>query len=220
MSQTLVFDFNGTMIFDTELQYVAWQEILEESFNRQMTASEFQTHVAGRNNRHTFDFFADEPLRDEDIRALSEQKEVRYRQICLKRPDKFCLVPGLASFLDRAVVANRHLNIATASESENVAFFFAHLGLGKWFDSQLVVGNDGSLPGKPAPDMFLKAIANVGGMPNTSAIFEDSPSGIQAANRGQVAQTFLVVDPEFGEPQFNDTVNITQKITSYEDVQL
>jgi len=141
-----------------------------------------------------------------------------YRQFCLDQPEKCHLVSGLAAFLDKAVATNRRVNIATASEKENVQFFFDHLHLDKWFDSELVVINDGTLPGKPAPDMFLKAIRQVGGVPESSAVFEDSPSGIQAANNGQVAQTVLVVDPDFSKPSFKDETRINREIINYDDV--
>ena len=218
MVETFVFDFNGTMIFDAELQYESWERVLETTFKKKITKSDFQHHVAGRNNRYTFNYFSEESLSNDDIRSLSATKESLYRKICLDRPDKFHLVSGLTDFLDRAVVAKKKLNIATASEKENVQFFFEYLNLAKWFNSDLVVINDGTLPGKPAPDMFLKAIHQVGGVPASSVIFEDSPSGIRAANNGRVAQTILVVDPDFSEPNFEDDIKISNKITTYGDL--
>lgn len=206
------------MFFDAEIQYESWRQFLLTTFDQPMTMNDFQHHIAGRNNRHTFNYFANENLNDDEIKRLSTEKEKMYRQFCLDQPEKFHLVSGLAAFLDKAVATNRRVNIATASEKENVQFFFDHLHLDKWFDSELVVINDGTLPGKPAPDMFLKAIHQVGGVPESSAVFEDSPSGIQAANNGQVAQTVLVVDPDFSKPSFKDETRINREIINYDDV--
>jgi len=218
MIKTFVFDFNGTMFFDAEIQYESWRQFLLTTFNKTMTMNDFQQHIAGRNNHHTFNYFANKDLNDDDIRRLSAAKEKIYRQLCLDQPDKFHLVSGLAAFLDKAVASDRRVNIATASEKGNVQFFFKHLHLDKWFNPELVVINDGTLPGKPAPDMFLKAIRQVGGVPESAAVFEDSPSGIQAANNGKVAQTVLVVDPNFSRPNFKDETRIDQEVTTYADV--
>lgn len=218
MIKTDIFDFNGTMIFDAELQKQAWQQVLKRAFHHQLTAAEFQAHVAGRNNQHTFNYFASAPLNAAEIMQLSAEKEALYRRICLARPDKFRLVPGLSDFLNRCMAANHQVNIATASEADNVDFFFEQLGLARWFDRNYVVINDGQLPGKPAPDMFLTAIKQVGGQATTAAVFEDSPSGLLAANRAGVATTVQVVDPAEGIPAVDSTITVTQVIQSYREL--
>nr|MCR5660704.1 HAD family hydrolase [bacterium] len=43
--------------------------------------------------------------------------------------------------------------------------------------------NDGTLPGKPEPDIYLKACANIGADIKSTIVFEDSPAGIEAARR-------------------------------------
>ncbi|MFC6181022.1 HAD family hydrolase [Lactiplantibacillus daowaiensis] len=216
MIKNLIFDFNGTMIFDSELQRQAWGQMLAQTFNHQMTEHDFQTEIAGRNNSYTFNHYADHPLTTAEAAAFSEKKEAIYREICGQRPDKFCLVAGLKQFLTQAQAAGIAMNIATASEKPNVDFFFDQLGLSQWFDRDQVVINDGALPGKPAPDMFLTALAHVNGLPTETAIFEDSPSGIQAANRAQVAQTILVVEPDAPDPILNATLTINHQINDYQ----
>ncbi|MFC6290342.1 HAD family hydrolase [Levilactobacillus angrenensis] len=218
MIKTYIFDFNGTMIFDAELQKQAWQQVLKRAFHHQLTEAEFQAHVAGRNNQHTFSYFASTPLNAAEITQLSMEKEALYRQICLTRPDKFRLVPGLSNFLTNCIAVNHQVNIATASEAGNVDFFFEQLGLARWFDRDCVVVNDGQLPGKPAPDMFLAAIKQVGGQAATAVVFEDSPSGLLAANRAGVAATIQVVDPAENTPAVDSTITVTQVIQNYREL--
>ena len=62
-------------------------------------------------------------------------------------------------------------------------FFFEHLPLARWFDPDLVVYNDGSLPGKPAPDLYLAAAARIGADIRACTVFEDATPGIEAARR-------------------------------------
>ena len=196
MIDAMIFDFNGTMIFDGLIQKRAWGKFLEVEFNRELTSQDYQLHIAGINNRNTFEYYLDRSISDAELAQLSDKKENIYREICLNTPDEFKLVPRLVDFLDWCKNNNIKLNIATASEYSNVVFFFDQLQLGRWFDLDKVAFNDGQIKGKPAPDIFLKAIENVGGKANNSAIFEDSVSGIQAANTVQAGKVVLVEDPK------------------------
>lgn len=46
-----------------------------------------------------------------------------------------------------------------------------------------MIYNDGTLPGKPAPDLYLKAAQRLCVAPETCVIFEDSGAGIESAQR-------------------------------------
>lgn len=215
MTNTLIFDFNGTMFFDAAFQKTAWGNFLAEVFNVKMTESEFQSHIAGRNNRYTFEYYAHRPITETELETMSEAKEQGYRTLCLSQPENFHLVPGLSEFLDNCRTQGIKLNIATASERPNVEFFFKNLGLARWFAIDQVALNDSSLPGKPAPDIFLKAMANVGANGAESAIFEDSVSGIQAANRAQTGQVILVRDPQATAISLPVDLRVDHQISDY-----
>ncbi|MDV0431159.1 HAD family hydrolase [Lactiplantibacillus sp. DA1] len=213
MINTIIFDFNGTMFFDGRIQKESWGEFLKEEFTRIMTESEFEKHVAGRNNRDTLEYYSGRKISDEELEVLTNKKEQIYRDMCLSRPKEFHLVDGLTDFLSVCLKNGIKLNIATASERPNVEFFFKHLDLEKWFDVESVSLNDGTLPGKPAPDMFLRAIENIDSSPYNSAIFEDSVSGIQAANSANVGKVILVEDPDL------DVVNMPSNLRADEAIQ-
>ena len=116
---------------------------------------------------------------DEEIQG---EKEAYSRERCLKSPD-FHLAPELPAFLDRLLEEKIPFTIATASGKNKVRFFFEHLELERWFDPEQVVYNDGTLPGKPEPDLYLKAAKRLAVSPEDCIIFEDSLSGIEAARR-------------------------------------
>ena len=116
------------------------------------------------------------------ISLSEEEKEVYYRELCLNSPE-FHLASGLPAFLDRLLEEKIPFTIATASGKKNVRFFFEHLELERWFDPEQVVYNDGTLPGKPEPDLYLKAAGRLAISPEDCIIFEDSLSGIEAAGR-------------------------------------
>lgn len=180
MPDAILFDFNGTLFFDGALQESAWRTYLSQLIGRPVTDEEFRDQIHGRSAAATFSYFLCREVPQEEAAALEEQKELIYRKLCLASPD-FHLAEGVPEFLDALKLRDIPFTIATASALGNVCFFFEHLPLSRWFDFDKVVYSDGSLPGKPAPDLYLKAAAILGAAPARCIIFEDAKSGILAA---------------------------------------
>jgi beta-phosphoglucomutase-like phosphatase (HAD superfamily) len=53
--------------------------------------------------------------------------------------------------------------------------------LDRWFDVAKIVYDDGIRPGKPAPDVYLAAVRNIGIAPSECVVVEDAVSGLAAA---------------------------------------
>lgn len=187
-----IFDFNGTMMFDGDIQNNSWRKYLETKINRPILENEFQKYVHGKNIIDTFKYFLNIECSPEEALKIGEEKEVIYRKMCLESPD-FKLAVGLVDFLDYLKERGIDRNIATASAFPNVKFFFDHLDLDNWFDINNVVYNDGIILGKPDPSIFLLAAKNINVDIQDSIIFEDSYSGIEAAKRAG-AKKIVVVD--------------------------
>lgn len=187
-----IFDFNGTMMFDGDIQNNSWRKYLETKINRPILEDEFQKYVHGKKFIDTFKYFLNIECSPEEALKIGEEKEVIYRKMCLESPN-FKLAVGLVDFLDYLKEKGIDRNIATASAFPNVKFFFDHLDLDNWFDINNVAYNDGIIPEKPDPSIFLLAAKNINVDIQDSIIFEDSYSGIEAAKRAG-AKKIVVVD--------------------------
>ena len=187
-----IFDFNGTMMFDGDIQNNSWRKYLETKINRPILEDEFQKYVHGKNIIDAFKYFLNIECSPEEALKIGEEKEVIYRKMCLESPN-FKLAVGLIDFLGYLKEKRIDRNIATASAFPNVKFFFDHLDLDNWFDINNVAYNDGIIPGKPDPSIFLLAAKNINVDIQGSIIFEDSYSGIEAAKRAG-AKKIVVVD--------------------------
>lgn len=186
-----IFDFNGTMMFDGEIQNEAWKTYLEEKIHRPILEEEFQQYVHGKNIIDTFKYFLNMECSAQEALKIGEEKEEIYRQMCLKSPD-FKLAPGLIDFLDYLKEKGVPRNIATASAFPNTKFFFDQLHLDEWFDLNKVSYNDGVILGKPHPDIFLLAAKNIGVDIQNCVIFEDSYSGVEAAKRANAKKIVVI----------------------------
>lgn len=177
----IIFDFNGVLWWDVRLQSQSWKEYSSKIRGYPLTEEEMSVHVHGRNNRHTLSYLIGHDLEGEELFEITQGKESKYRELCLAEKDNFKLSPGATQFLDYLKSHQIPRTIATASEKDNVDFFVTHLHLDRWFDVSKIVYNDGILPGKPEPDIYLKACANLDLEPNDCIVIEDAKSGIQSA---------------------------------------
>lgn len=182
----LIFDFNGVLWFDTALQEKAWRDFSRQIRGRAFTQAEMDRHVHGRNNPYTLAYLTGRDLDDAEVRELIEAKESLYRRLCLQQGADFQLSPGAIPLLEDLQARGVPFTIATASEFNNVQFFVQHLHLDQWFDTDNIVYDDGSHPGKPNPAIFLKAADRLGLKPSQCVVIEDSLSGLQAAHRAGI----------------------------------
>lgn len=179
----ILFDFNGTLFYDEKFQTESWKNFLQSKLGRKITQEEMQNYIHGRNAEETFAYFFQRKVSREETAMLEEEKEVLYRSLCLANPEKFHLAEGLPLFLDELKRQSIPFTIATASSLNNVKFFFEHLRLDRWFRLDKVIYNDGTFPGKPEPDIYLKASEKIDVDIHQCVVFEDARSGIKAACR-------------------------------------
>jgi beta-phosphoglucomutase family hydrolase len=80
----------------------------------------------------------------------------------------------------------RGIKLAVVSASRNCADVLAAVGMGNLFDAQVdgVVAGERGLAGKPAPDTFLAAAADLGAEPERAVVVEDAIAGVQAGRAG------------------------------------
>ena len=188
----ILFDFNGTMLFDSALQEDVWKKFLKSKIGREITNEEIHKYIHGGNNKTVLSYFFNRDFSDGEVEELGEEKESMYRDMCLKDTEMFKLAKGLPDFLDKLKEAGILITIATGAPLSNVKFYFEHLNLGKWFDINKIVYTDGSFKGKPEPDIFLKAAKNINVNIEDCAIFEDAIFGIEAAKRANAAKIIAV----------------------------
>jgi len=195
----IIFDFNGVLWWDRSLQEQAWRQFSEGRFGISLSEEVMRTEVHGRNNQHTLQFLAGRDLAADEVRQLSQQKERLYRDLCLTTGEKFMLSPGAEDLLAELAANRIPRTIATASGKENLDFFREHLELDKWFDHSIIVYDDGSIPGKPAPEIYLLATNRLRLKPADCIVVEDSFSGIKSAQSAGIGHIVALSSDESAE---------------------
>lgn len=211
----IIFDFNGTLFWDSEIQENAWKTFGKKIVGRDITDEEFKTYFHGRTNKDTLEYLTGKELTKEEVDELAQQKESIYRELCKSNPEKFKLAPGVKEYLNYLKEKKVPITIATASEINNVKFFINELGLERWFNIEKIIYDDGTFKGKPAPDIYLKAAEKIGIKPQNCIVFEDAISGVKAAKSAGIS-TIIAVVP-FGRKNPFKQDEITAVINDFYD---
>ena len=96
----VIFDFNGTLLFDTPQHEQAWREYARKLCGREITEDDFRYHIHGRTNAESLRYFLGDSLTEREIARHGEEKEAVYRRLCLAMGDRFHLADGAKELLD------------------------------------------------------------------------------------------------------------------------
>lgn len=88
-------------------------------------------------------------------------------------------VDGFTRFIES--LGNMKRTIATSAPAMNVKFVMNKLGLRKYFDKDKIIDASMVTKSKPDPQVYLFAAEKLGVNPEDCLVFEDAPSGIDAA---------------------------------------
>jgi len=210
----IIFDFNGTLFFDSDKHEYAWKKISQAFRSDPFSNEEMSTYVHGRTNRSILEYLFQHEISDDLLNDYVLIKENYYKQACLEDPVNMKLVNGAVELFEYLMAKNIRINIATAAEITNLNFFNKQFGLETWFDKNKIVYDDFNIRSKPAPDMFLKAADNIGVNPSNCLVFEDSESGIIAAKNAGISK-IVIIDPSGDKSRFLNNPDVAQIITDF-----
>jgi len=77
-----------------------------------------------------------------------------------------------------------------------VEFYIKEFHLEKWFDLDKIVYSDGTIPGKPAPDIFQIAAKRLNLEPKDCIVVEDAIAGIKSAQSAGIGKIIAIASLE------------------------
>lgn len=197
--QGIIFDFNGTLFFDSELHYEAWRIYSEKLRGYKFTDEEMRLHMFGRTNADIIEYAIGRKPTAEMVEKIGKEKEELYRQMCLKDKEHLVLAPYAEKFLDYLKSKNIPRTIATMSDWDNVSFYIKEFKLEQWFDIDKIVYSDGKIKGKPAPDIYEIAAKKINISPKDCIVVEDSLAGIESAHYAKIGKIITIASVECDE---------------------
>ncbi len=200
----ILFDFNGTLLFDSHMHMEAFRRVFPEFGVPAPTEEYMINKVFGRTNAQIFYENCDPNGSAEACEAFRVAKERAYYDICLSSPEKFRLADGVSDMLDYLKRNGVPYCMATGSGKDEVNFFMTHLGIDRWFSWDNIVYTDGTFKGKPEPDCYILAARRLSLATKDCIVFEDGASGIRAARSAGAGAIIAVyeqgIPAPIGEP--------------------
>ena len=213
----IIFDFNGTLFFDSHLHYDAWRIFSKRLRGYSFSDEEMQKYMFGRTNADIIEYAIGKKPEPELVEKLAKEKETLYRNECLKNREILKLAPGAEKFLDWLKENNIPRTIATMSEWDNVAFYIDVFKLSNWFDLDKIVYSNGKIPGKPAPDIYQIAAKNIGLPIEECLVVEDAISGINSS-KSAGAGMIIAISSEEPVEYYQKISGISQIIKNFDEV--
>jgi beta-phosphoglucomutase len=185
MIKAIFFDFNGVIIDDEPLQMAVYQEILHER-GIGITEADYYSALGLDDEGFVRVAFerAKQPLIDEVLNEVLEEKSVRHRKLIA---DELPLFPGVVTFL-KATARHYSLGLVSMANRDEIGYVLDRAGLRSLF-SAIVTTEDVSVT-KPAPDCYLRGLEKLNEKRRAERLLpllaheclaiEDSPPGIEA----------------------------------------
>ncbi len=173
--EAIIFDFDGVLL---ESEYEGNRHIAEllTELGHPTHVEEALTHFSGLNGP---DFIAAIEARI-GTALPSEFHEKRRAEDRRVLREGLAAVAGAIEFV-RALPPGLPKAVASSSSVRWIATHLDHLGLRDAFGDHLYSGSEHVERGKPAPDLYLHAAAQLGFPIANSVIIEDSPVGAKGA---------------------------------------
>jgi beta-phosphoglucomutase family hydrolase len=200
-----LFDMDGVLTDTASVHTKAWKAMFDaflsqraeqtgEKFVPFDAAADYRTYVDGKKREDGVRSFLesrgielpeggpDDSGDAETIHGLGTRKNDMFQKVLEK--DGVAVFDGSRRYLEAAAAAG--LGIAVVSASANTPEVLKITGLDRFIQHR-VDGNtlrEEHLPGKPAPDSFLRGAELCGVEPDNAVVFEDALAGVAAGRAG------------------------------------
>jgi len=179
--QALIFDFDGVIINTEATEVEEWRKEVEKV--GLVFEVKYYLETIGMNGpviQYPARMLADRPGETRTFEQIMEEHTVRSIEAGLKLP----LLPGVLELLDQAEKKGLLLAIGSSSGYRWISTLVNGLGLKERFDT--IVTFDDVEFAKPAPDIYLKVLENLGVEPENALVLEDTYNGALAAKRAGI----------------------------------
>jgi len=174
-NHAVLWDMDGVLVDTGAFHYTAWKKTFDE-LNAPFDEEDFK-RTFGMNNAGILEWVLGKKPDPEEIREISDKKEALFRDLVKGKAE---LLPGVSTWLKHFQAWRFKQAITSSAPPANIEFLVAELHIKGYFD-EIVSGFD--LPGKPKPDVFLKAAQSLQVKPESCIVIEDAIAGVEGAKR-------------------------------------
>ena len=208
--KAILFDMDG-LLLDTESIYTEVTQMIVGRYGKVFDWS-VKSHMIGRDSYDAARYLVkalDLPFDPEFY--LEERNALLDERFPFAKPKV-----GAPELIQSLSEKNVPIAVATSSNQHHFELKTRnHQSWFKHFDAVVTSNHTEVKHAKPAPDIFLIAAKTLGHEPQHCLVFEDAPSGVQAANTAGM-QVIAVPDPNMGHDAFQDATAIIDSLSEFD----
>jgi beta-phosphoglucomutase len=174
--RAVLWDLDGVIIDSAEAHRRAWWRLARE-LNIPYSDEEFWATFGWRNDAIIPRMVG--PVSPEQTKELADRKEAYFREYIR---DIATPLPGAIELLSALHDAGYAQALASSTPIENIELISEVLSLKRYLS--VFVSGETVPHGKPAPDLYLKAAAELDVEPKYCLVIEDAVAGVEAAHAG------------------------------------
>jgi DNA helicase-2/ATP-dependent DNA helicase PcrA len=195
--KAVIFDMDGLMIDTEKLYAIFWEKALlfygyhatkDLLLSLRSLSRELASELFKKSFGEEVDYIKIRKKRIELMNAYIDEYGIEKKK-------------GLDEILDYLWCNNVRMAVATATDFERTDQYLTQLGIKKYFEH--IVCGSMVAHGKPAPDIYLKAVNLLDVVANECIALEDSPNGVTAAYR---AGCNVIMVPEYDENSIDEDI--------------
>lgn len=171
----VLWDMDGVLVDTGDFHFQSWKETFEEvdaPFDKEDFRKTF-----GMNNAGILEWVFGRKPEPEEVSRISDKKESLFRDLIKGKAEP---IPGVLRWLKQFRAWGIKQAITSSAPPKNIEVLVAELKIEEYFDA-IVSGFD--MPGKPNPDVFLKAAGTLQVRPENCIVVEDAIAGVEGAKR-------------------------------------
>jgi beta-phosphoglucomutase len=181
-----IFDLDGVIVDTAKFHFIAWRNLANSlGFDFTEKDNEKLKGVSRVDSLNLILEWGGMNFSEKIKTDLTFQKNEDYLTY-IKQMDESEILPNVVGILEE-IKKNPNYKIGLGSASKNAKLILDQVGLTKYFD--FIVDGSMVTHGKPHPEGFLLAAAEMDVLPKNCIVFEDAPKGVEAA----LAAEMLVV---------------------------
>lgn len=205
--KAVIFDHDGTLVDSEKTHFGIWREVLS-GFGVDFPEEVYARGYSGFPTRHNARTLVDTYQLDIDPEALFRLKEQKVN--ALLAHESFNLMPGVKEAINACRQMDLSLAIASGARRNEVANTLKIHGFTGLFDA-IACSEDVAHP-KPAPDVYLLALNELGLAVEQCIAVEDSYSGLQSAKAAGL-RCIVVPNVYSASHDFSDADVIVEGLT-------
>lgn len=205
----VLFDWDGVVIDSSAQHERSWERLAEEE-GKPLPSDHF-VRGFGKKNEVIIPGILGWTEDVQEVHRLSLRKEALYREVIVETGIE--PLPGVHDLLASLKAAGVPACVGSSTHRLNIDTILEVMGFTGLF-ADIVTAEDVN-EGKPHPDVFLKAAAKIGRLPENCVVFEDALAGIEAGKSAgsKVVGVATTHDADTLEPLVDKVVHRLDELT-------